>query len=234
MRTMYFDLMRSHPTVDQLRRTEAKKYDSRYFSDDYWKEDLPGKSGNRSLSYDDPLHTARFSLLFDAIIGVAPRRRLLDVGCGPGLLLERALNAELDAWGVELSPHAKELFLKRTDGRWPDRLITGSMASLPFSTSDFDLILCFDALEHLIVFDVFSAVSELCRVANGQIICSINLDNPYHFHPTILSKQTWIALFESTGQAIFDAAGSRVLSEQIQAHRPEYEMFCFKKLTAKN
>jgi SAM-dependent methyltransferase len=223
--------MKNHQAVDALRIREVQKYDFGYFKTDYWKEDLPGKSGNRSLSYDDPFHALRFSLLYGLVVEPMRPRRMVDVGCGPGALLERALAGGIDAWGVEASPDAKELYLARTHERWPDRFVVGSMTGLPFSSGEFDLVVCFDALEHLVVFDVFTAVTELCRVANRQIICSINVDNPYYFHPTILSRETWIAIFESTGSAVFDAEGTAALNRLVQEHRVEYEMFKFKKIT---
>ncbi len=217
----------SHPAVSNLRLSEGQKYDEAYFKKEYWKEDLPGLSGNRGLSYDDPGHKERFTFLFQTLIKPLQPKRLIDIGAGPGFLLEEALARSIDAHGVDLSPVAKNLFCARTDGLWKDRFTVCPLTEIPFSDKAFELCICLDVLEHLIVFDIFSAVQEICRISAADIICSINLDNPYNFHPTILSRDSWIAVFESTGLTQYQRHASDQLNVTVQARYSEYEFFVF-------
>jgi 2-polyprenyl-3-methyl-5-hydroxy-6-metoxy-1,4-benzoquinol methylase len=225
-----FDHMIRHGSVASLRKQEEQKYDRTYFADHYWREDLPGLTGNRGLSYDDPEHRQRFSFLCDALLKANRPHHLLDAGCGPGFLLQEALTHGIDARGIDTSISAQELFDKRSRGLWPNRFEVGTIAKLAYPDRAFDLCVCLDVLEHLIVFDIFDAVRELCRVTSGELICSINLDNPYTFHPTILSRDTWIALFESTGIFRYREDRSLILSATVQARYPEYDLFLFSRV----
>ena len=219
-----------HQAVSVLREDEQAKYDQRYFNEDYWREDLVGQSGNRGLTYDDPTHHNRFAFLYDRIIAPYCPNSLLDVGCGPGFLLEQALSLGIDAQGIDSSGVARDLFSARASSAWCDRFVVGSIAKMSFADNSFDLCVCLDVLEHLIVFDIFSAVYEICRVSSRSIICSINLDNPYEFHPTILSRSSWIAVFESTGLVQYDHETSDTLNESVGARHPEYDCFVFHRI----
>ena len=211
----------------ELRKSEAAKYDTEYFVSDYWKEDIPGKSGNRGLAYLDPGHSQRFDLLWKGIAAITNGGSFLDVGCATGILVEVALNSGAVICGVDPALAAVDEFQGRTQGRWPNAVFQGSSSSLSFADASFDVLLCFDVLEHLIVFDCFDAVVELCRVARTRIIASINLDNPYEYHPTILSRNTWVTLFEATGMAVFNRGSTERISQIVCPTRPEYDFFVF-------
>jgi 2-polyprenyl-3-methyl-5-hydroxy-6-metoxy-1,4-benzoquinol methylase len=220
--------MITHPAVARMRAAEAAKYDSEYFRCHYWREDLPGLTGNRGLHYDDPDHLNRFDFLFHAIIEQSPPRSLLDAGCGQGHLLTRALDRGIRSAGIDISEAAKDFFDSSTGAKYPsDSFTLCSLTDIPFPDRSFDLVLCLDVLEHLTIFDIFAAVSELVRVARHRLICSINLDNPYYFHPSILSAESWIALFESTGAARYLLKETQFLRDKIAGRYEEYSMFVF-------
>jgi len=228
-----FEKMFTHPVIERLRAAEHQKYDGNYFAEHYWREDLPGLTGNRGLSYDDPDHRQRFVFLYDKVIKPLNPKTLLDVGCGTGLLIDQALRDGVDAYGIDSSSIAQQSYHTRTQGRWPDRFRLGSITTLPFQSSQFELCVCLDVLEHIIVFDIFHAVTELCRVCSKDIVCSINMDNPYQFHPTILSRSSWVALFESTGVVTYQRDRTAKLSSLISPIYQEYEVFVFSKLGTK-
>jgi SAM-dependent methyltransferase len=221
------DKLYRHPALEELRQGELAKYDQVYFNEHYWREDLPGCTGNHGLSYDDPDHSLRFSFLFESLIANEKAKRVLDVGCGPGLLLSQASTHGIDAWGVDCSPVARNLYYERENVKLWDHFLVASATSLPFPSSSFDLCLCLDVLEHLPVLDGLHAIYEMCRVCSDHLICSINVDNPYAYHPTILSREQWVSLFEATDMVGYDADGSIVLNRQIKARYPEYDFFCF-------
>lgn len=225
----HFDAAR----IDSFRKAEAARYTPDYFATEYWKEDLPGKSGNRGLSYDDPAHLQRFGLLWKGIEALSPSGTFLDVGCATGLLVEQALTNGRQASGVDMSEYAIEEFRRRTEGRWPDTIMRSDITALDMADGAFDTVLCFDVLEHLIVFDVFAAVAELCRVARKRIVASINLDNPYAFHPTILSRETWVALFEASAMARYNTEATSAIAAIVCPSRPEYDFFVFDRVAGR-
>lgn len=217
-----------HAAIVAQRQKEVAKYSPQYFADDYWKEDHPGQVGNRSLSYDDPLHVQRFDFLFEKLVRPLSPGRILDAGTGPGLLLERMLNAGIDAIGIDVSSAALlELCQRLTHAH--GRVLQTPLSGLPFVDGYFDSTICLDVLEHLIVVDALLAVREICRVTSYEIVCSINLDNPYKFHPTILSRDSWIALFEAIGSFTLNAGKTENLNSQVKERYAEYDFFVFER-----
>ena len=97
--------------------------------------------------------------LDDALKG---RRDLLalDVGCGAGGTLRRLSGrSEISrAIGVDSSPHALALAGKDYS------LARGSILNLPFEDESFDVVTCFDVLQHLDAGKDRTAVEEMTRV----------------------------------------------------------------------
>ncbi len=97
-------------------------------------------------------------------ISVSDRRglRALDIGCGTGLTAVRlARRPEIDfVIGLDASPAALDHARRRHD--LP--LVLGSALDLPFEDCSFDLVTCFDVLQHLPAGGDLRAASELHRV----------------------------------------------------------------------
>ncbi len=206
-----------------LRLNEIKKYDKNYFDFHYWAEDLPGQSGNRGLSYDDPDHSRRSAFLSKLLLENFKFDTCLDAGCGLGGLVAQLATNNKNVIGCEVSDYALE--------RCRQRGIQCQLAALhhlPFSNKQFDLVFCSDVLEHLIVLDVFDAVSELIRITEHDLVLTINLDNPYEFHPTILSKDNWLSLFLEGGLVMRNEQKEETLQNSSTSY-PEYDWFCFTK-----
>jgi ubiquinone/menaquinone biosynthesis C-methylase UbiE len=95
---------------------------------------------------------------------VGHARRILDCGCGTGVLLPRLLERYFTAeLFVELD--LAEHMLKVNAARFSDariRRVCADGAGLPFREACFDLVLCFGVLPHLE--DLGSALAEIRRV----------------------------------------------------------------------
>lgn len=74
--------------------------------------------------------------------GRAPR--MLDLGCGTGMFLERQGVGRL-AFGLDFSLQA----LGYTRQRGVERLVCGDSQSLPFASNGFDIVTAFDLIEHV-------------------------------------------------------------------------------------
>lgn len=220
--------------IGALRQREIRKYDEAYFRTEYWKEDLSGKSGNGGRSYEDPGHFARFDILASAITRHVRFSNLLDVGCGPGLLLRSLSSGTARLAGADAASAA--IALAKRDA--PDgaglagqaELVQAPCTALPFADRSFDVVVCLDVLEHLIVFDIARAVEEMVRVCRQKLIISINSDNPYSYHPTILSPDTWRATFETQLEIVQDCDLEAALTAEVGGQRDEYSFYCFSKV----
>ena len=89
--------------------------------------------------------TSKRKLIFSFLEKYYPdkskRMRMLDIGCGTGIILKELSNYG-EAYGVDLSEHA----LKFCRMRGLKNVWKGSVSNLPFKAGYFDIIGCFDVL----------------------------------------------------------------------------------------
>jgi ubiquinone/menaquinone biosynthesis C-methylase UbiE len=90
-----------------------------------------------------------------------PATRVLDAGCGEGVLVDEYA-ARLDIAGVDANYASA-------------RVSTASVTDLPFPDEAFDRALCLDVLEHLSFEDQRTAFAELFRVLRrgGELLVSV-------------------------------------------------------------
>lgn len=113
------------------------------------------------------LNPARFGYMRRVLVeelGIEPRgKRVLDVGCGGGLLAEELARLGCEVVGVDLSEASIEVAQEhaRREGLAIE-YHAGKAESLPFPSASFDIAYCCDVLEH--VEDVPAVISETARV----------------------------------------------------------------------
>lgn len=98
--------------------------------------------------------------IFVQLLGLTSGQRLLDVACGPGLVLRAAQERGVTASGVDLSAEAIALaqqLMPGTDAQ------VGNAEQLPFADATFDGVTCLGSLERFL--DRDRALTEMVRVA---------------------------------------------------------------------
>jgi O-antigen biosynthesis protein len=123
----------------------------------------PEQSDGRLIAAE---HTARYRAAGALVAG----KRVLDAGCGTGYglaILEAAGAAHMT--GVDLAPDAVELTRTRVPGA---EVVQGSVHALPFDDDTFDVVVCFEVIEHVERQD--EALAELARVLapDGVLVLS--------------------------------------------------------------
>ncbi len=116
--------------------------------------------------------------------------RVLDVGCGSGVLLVNMAEMGHQVYGVDIAPgmveEARNSFEKH--GLDPDNVQLGGIEKLPYEDNSFDVVTCVGVLEY--VFKEEEALSEIKRILkkNGQIIFTLpnifklkNVLDPYYW-----------------------------------------------------
>jgi ubiquinone/menaquinone biosynthesis C-methylase UbiE len=106
---------------------------------------------------DRGYHALVDELELEVLAPHAEGRRVLEAGCGTGLILSRIAEIATEAVGVDLS--AGMLARARERGL---NVVQGSVTALPFADASFDTVCSFKVLAH--VPDIDGALRELARV----------------------------------------------------------------------
>jgi 2-polyprenyl-3-methyl-5-hydroxy-6-metoxy-1,4-benzoquinol methylase len=101
-------------------------------------------------------------------------RPLLDVGCGPGMMVAPCRERGFQFTGVDVSPGMIRECVERHGRRSDTAFHVGRVQKLPFVDSAFMVVLCMGVLEYLQVAERSVAVEELFRVTapNGILVLS--------------------------------------------------------------
>ena len=122
--------------------------------------------------YDERRGRGYHKLIDDQAAGLVRRvgrdRALLEVGCGTGLILERAAGFARSARGIDISPE----MLQRARDRGLD-VREADASKLPFDDASFDVAYSFKVLSH--VPDLAASLSEMARVVRpgGHLVFDV-------------------------------------------------------------
>jgi 2-polyprenyl-3-methyl-5-hydroxy-6-metoxy-1,4-benzoquinol methylase len=116
----------------------------------------------------------------------SPTRRLLDVGCHIGVMIELAQARGWDAWGVEPSVWASEQ--ARARGL---HVVTGTLADAPIPENYFDVVTMWDVIEHLT--DPAAEIRHVHRVLKpGGIFAIHTIDIESLFARVMGKRWPWL------------------------------------------
>ncbi len=96
--------------------------------------------------------------------------RVLDVGCARGFIVEALRDLGCDARGCDFSEYAINTAARGARGclRWADL-----SKRLPYEDKSFEVVTCFETLEHLPPEMAVISIGELARVSGGYVIATI-------------------------------------------------------------
>jgi SAM-dependent methyltransferase len=175
-----------------------------------------------------PTYIAKLEAVRQWLDGLPAETRVLDAGCGEGVLVEE---------------YASRLRIEGLDPNYSSaRVRDGSVTALPYESGSFDRALCLDVLEHLAFDDQATALRELTRVIRpgGELLLSVpnlaHLQSRVHFllrgrlirtaseakHPGDRPIAEYIALAERSGLRLTGRRGIfptvPVLTRVIRRH----------------
>ena len=121
-----------------------------------------GRAARKTYGAED-VHSWAWEPVLEAL-ALTPEDALLDVGCGGGVFLRRALKTGCTAVGVDHSRNMVRLARKLTEGR--ARIVHGAAEDLPFGPGEFT------ALSTLVAYfffpDPVAALREFRRVLSPE------------------------------------------------------------------
>ncbi len=145
---------------------------------EYWSR--PDRWESHSFTDADPI--------VDQILKLGSGR-MLDVGCGMGLLVLRLRKRGIDARGLDVAKRTIEEGNRQAPGCFE----LGSILDIPYPEDSFDTVVCTDVLEHLAEQDVPKALSELNRVTRRSVFATIATrpDRDKTWHLTVKDRMWW-------------------------------------------
>ncbi len=187
--------------------------------------------------YDDARHQGYHALIdrleVDLVRRYAEGRRVLEAGCGTGLLLDRVRGFASEAYGIDLSPG----MLARAAARGLP-VANASITALPFPDAAFDVAYSFKVLAH--VEAIRDALAELARVVRpgGHVLAEFYNTRSLRYlvkrlkPATPISERTTdeavytrydslrdVAGYLPDGLEIVDLRGVRIFTPVSHAHR---------------
>lgn len=169
-------------------------------------------------SYDagNPHWRQLFEGFAEAIVAELAPSTSLDLGCGPGLLVEALRRRGVDARGVDISEHAIE---HAAEGA-RDFCRVGSVTDPIEGT--FDLIVCIEVLEHVPQEYADGAVAQMASHARHVLFSSSPDDFKDPSHTNVQPTDYWIGLFGRHGMyRDLDFDASFISPQAICFHRPD-------------
>ena len=129
-----------------------------------------------SDGYDDKRHDGYHKLIdqqaADIVRHVAENKRVLEIGCGTGLILQRVAKFTEYAHGIDISPK----MLAKAEKRGLNVEVADA-TSLPFEDESFDVIYSFKVLAHVENWEL--AMKEMMRVLRPNGFLVIDVYNKY-------------------------------------------------------
>ncbi len=135
-----------------------------------------------SQTYNTPRDRGYHALIDDlelnAVSPYCRAGRILEAGCGSGLVLDRLAGIASEVYGVDISAgmlsHAREKGLAVSHG---------NLLHLPFNDNEFDAVVSFKVLAH--VEPIRDAVTEMVRVVKPGGFLALEFYNPRSFRGLI-------------------------------------------------
>ncbi|MEB3774116.1 MAG: class I SAM-dependent methyltransferase [Desulfurococcales archaeon] len=128
--------------------------------------------------YDELYRVEQYEKYLKALSRAPPRGRVLDAGCGTGLLAEfmattRMLSNVEMLTCLDYSRGMLSIAQWRLNNICPGRcnIVLGNVEELPFQDEAFDTVYSFTVLD--LVDDIERAIGELVRVSRGPVIVSL-------------------------------------------------------------
>src|SRR5262245_49383446 len=134
-----------------------------------------------------------FGTVADQIVADIKPRRVLDVGCAKGFLVEALRDRGVEAYGIDASAYA--IGEVRPDVQPYCRVAS---ATDPFGSA-YDLITCIEVLEHMDEADSRRALANICAAADDVLFSSTPDDLTEPTHVNVRPRSWWLARFAEQG-----------------------------------
>src|SRR5665647_3602615 len=165
--------------------TTADDYTSCYYANHL--------GSDEEYSWDSPAWREFFTNVAGKVVSLIGAKRVLDVGCARGLLVQALVEAGVDAHGTDISETAVASAHPDVRGR-----LSLATAVDPIDGS-WDLISCIEVLEHLAPNDADRAIANMCVATERVLFSSVPGDYAEPTHVNVRPPADWAASFAERG-----------------------------------
>lgn len=141
---------------------------------------------------------------------------VVDVGCGPGMLLARLYDLGVTVHGIEGSRHCVEFARKDIQ---PTIDLNNIMGHPGFTPDQYDLVICTEVAEHLDAKDAPALVSLLCSAMCPIVFTAAGPGQGGHDHRNEQPKNYWLDLFTQHGVILDGSATSELVHRWLGLKR---------------
>lgn len=140
----------------------------------------------------------------EAIRDILAPKRVIDVGCATGDLVKRFLELGVDAWGLEGSANVIP-FLEIPE----DRFLLYDLR-LPLYVGQYDLVICFEVLEHIEPEYADRLVRTLCLMSDRLLLSAAPPGCGGHYHVNCQFPDYWVEKLKEYGYTLNLDIGERL------------------------
>ena len=151
----------------------------------------------------EPQWAAIFGTIAEHLIRAVEPRRVLDVGCALGFLVEAFWDRGVEAWGMDISRYAIENVRPDMRGYC---LLRSAADGIP--NGPFDLIACIEVLEHMPEQEGLRTLAHMANATNTILFSSSPYDFDEPTHANVRPHMYWLNAFQERGfspDILFDA-----------------------------
>jgi 2-polyprenyl-3-methyl-5-hydroxy-6-metoxy-1,4-benzoquinol methylase len=167
----------------EARVHDQKPVGSGHYDSEYFRGDWRAEGNNYSLETRREIEAKNPFLIRD----VFQPAKVLDLGCGPGVLMHLLWELGVDVEGIDFADSSPRL--ATPDVR--DRITIGQVTDPTLKPSNaYDLVICREVLEHLTVLQVRQAVANMVRMTSKFVYVTTR------FHPEPVSLLDFTTQFD--------------------------------------
>ena len=177
---------KSKEKIDLDQEELVRNYFSTY-AEEYYKENYD-ESLKNCYSYSHIVRKDHILRMFDKEGG-----KVLDIGCGPGVITLYLLQRGSEVWGVDISEEMIEETAKQIEKMgFKDvaHFSTGDITSLDFPDGYFDAVICSGVIEYLE--DEELAIKEIYRVLKPDGIAIITVPTSQRLYTLMLGLSKFV------------------------------------------
>jgi len=159
-------------------------------------------------------------------------KRVVDVGCGPGLLLEAFQQIGVECWGIEPSGAALAVVPAEVRKRIVSAYITSPrVVEQAGLAHPFCVAVCMEVLEHLPDEHLHQALANIGALSDLAIVTTPkpNLwDRDDRTHVSVMPRSSWIKVFQKSGWVEDARLGAAVFGHGYKAN-PDTSLFVLRR-----